>query len=153
MSEPKPVWKLKAQIDSGPLYESLSEKLYPPGGGVKLQPFPEPPDSFTTAQVQKKFLSNIAVALAVPYELLRPHVGAIEAAESRQVSMAKIVRMQAELANALPLIRIFDASAAEIRCFAESYEQIRMRMIGRRYQVILAVLLLVVYLIVWMVTK
>lgn len=102
-------------------------------------------------------------AFAVPAELLRPHVGAIEAAQQQEavwrgyadwlgVAVRELTREQMEMATrTVERQALAAANAADsMRRLVLAVEQLRMEILGRRCQMVTAVVLIVVYLLVWM---
>lgn len=129
MSESKPVWN------------------------IELVPLSSP-DEVKQFEANRRHAEHMIIsAFAVPAEFLRPHIGTIWSREQRAAVEEEITRLQVEIADAfLPFIRALDDSAAEMKRLAQVGEQLRLKMIGRRCQMVTAVALIAVYLLIEAIT-
>jgi hypothetical protein len=166
MSEPKPVYNFVLQDRNGKVLDSGEIPKVEIRYDWNLQSFSEPPSSLSPKGLQELQLSKITMAFSVPPDLLRPYRGVIEEVAQQEIAfqeyanslgilVKEMTQEQMEIAQiATGLLRASVMETTDtIYRLTEAMEQLRMKMIGRRYQAILAVLVVVVYLLVWMGTR
>jgi len=115
----------------------------------RIEPSSEPPDSFDTERAKNIRMAVIASAFSIPHELLRPHMGAIEAAQQGE-RLWREGRLRSTAAAIDDLMMAMVDTSRTMERFAVANEMIRLWLIGRRCRVVLGVVIVLVYLVVRM---